>query len=117
MNTNQEDVKIEWQDETIEFTVEFSYSPGCKGTRDSFMGKAGMGPQLEPDEPAEVEIITVWGKDGNVECKNLKEEILDLIEAALWEYQEEHMADAAADRAESRYEAMMDAAEARADYY
>ena len=113
MSKDQEDVEIEWQEETIEFTVEFSYYAGCRGARDSLGGKAGMGPLITPDEGPEIDIIKVWGRDGEVECKNLKEEVSELIEKALWKRNEDNQNDYEADRAEARYEAMMDRYDAR----
>lgn len=48
----------------IEVTVEYTYHPFIRGARDSFNGRSGQGIQLEPDEPAYVEIDSVVTKLG-----------------------------------------------------
>ncbi len=45
-------------------TVHYNYHTGCKGARDSCGGVRGAGPPLEPDDPPEVEIERVVGRDG-----------------------------------------------------
>lgn len=66
--------------------VDYKFYKGRRGARDSFMGRAGAGPQLEPDEPAEVEIesIKLFGKEIEVSDKSLME-----IEEAIMESLEE----------------------------
>ena len=39
--------------------IYYTWYPPYKGARDSFMGRANAGAQLEPDEPAHVEIEKV----------------------------------------------------------
>ena len=62
-----------------EIEVTFDYYPGCPGQRDSFGGKAGAGPPLEPDEPPSLEFA----------CSNssidLTEEELVRAEQDAWE--------------------------------
>ena len=106
--SDEELVTITWYDEEITFTVEYSFHEAVRGARDSFMGKPGMGPQLEPDEPESLEIDIVWGRDGEVECKNLREEIYEIIEAELWKVQKSNKEDDAYDRAEARMDYLND---------
>jgi hypothetical protein len=40
-------------------TAEFKYYPPSRGARDSLGGKHGAGPPLEPDDPADIEIVSV----------------------------------------------------------
>ena len=101
MSKSQEDIEIEWQGEFINLTVEFSYYKGSRGRRDSLGGRSGMGPQLEPDEPPEVEILKAWNEDGDFA---LDDNIYVLIENALWKRRSENAHDAAADRAEAMME-------------
>ncbi len=44
-------------DEAIAVSVEWKYYPPHRGMRDSLCGKAGAGPQLEPDDPPELEFL------------------------------------------------------------
>ena len=105
------EIEIEWQGDYIEFTVEYRYSPPHRGARDSFGGKAGMGPQLEPDEPEYFEVQAVYHK--GKECKHLKDDVIELIDIELQDVGQQMIQDAEADRAEARYEAKMEAMEAR----
>lgn len=50
----------------ISINVEYKYHPATRGQRDSLGGVAGAGPALEPDEPAEVEILSVKDEKGNL---------------------------------------------------
>ena len=43
----------------VAIKVEYTIYPPHRGARDSFMGKAGAGAQLEPDEPAHIEIDNI----------------------------------------------------------
>lgn len=50
----------------VSIDVEYTYHPAHRGKRDSLMGKRGAGPQLEPDEPAHIEIeIAIDRETGN----------------------------------------------------
>jgi hypothetical protein len=53
------------EDKDVTVSVEYEYTPGCRGTRDSLGGVAGAGPALEPDEGPEVEILSAEMDDGN----------------------------------------------------
>ena len=46
-------------DESIEVEVEYSFSKGRRGARDSLGGVHGAGPPLEPDDPPKIEIRSV----------------------------------------------------------
>lgn len=71
---------------SISLIVEFYFTKGCHGLRDSFQGKAGTGPQLTPDEPDEYEItgvyITTGSKPTNI-LNLLSDDVLQLIERRL----------------------------------
>ena len=64
----------------LEIEVEFNFSKGRKGQRDSLGGKAGAGPPLEPDDPDEIEItavnLTLPTSPG---CKPVLKDISDLL--------------------------------------
>jgi hypothetical protein len=45
--------------------AEVTYHKAHRGARDSLCGVRGAGPQLEPDEPAEIEIGSVTDSEGN----------------------------------------------------
>lgn len=51
----------------ITVRVEYAHHRAIRGRRDSLCGVRGAGPQLEPDEPACVEIERVTGPDGELE--------------------------------------------------
>jgi hypothetical protein len=55
---------IEKDGEDCPVEVEYSYTKGCRGSRDSLGGVRGAGPPLEPDEPPEIEIVSVCAADG-----------------------------------------------------
>lgn len=61
--------------------VEFKFYKATRGARDSFMGKAGAGAQLEPDEPADIEIQSV--KFNGVEVDVSDKSIMEIEEAIL----------------------------------
>jgi hypothetical protein len=48
----------------LEVEVEYTFSKGCRGARDSLGGKAGAGPPLEPDEPDQILIDSVTDENG-----------------------------------------------------
>jgi len=50
----------------IELEVEYRYYKGYHGAHDSFGGKAGAGPALEPDEPPEIELVEVLHKNESI---------------------------------------------------
>jgi hypothetical protein len=52
-------------DKDFEVIAEVTYRKAHRGARDSLCGIRGAGPQLEPDEPAEIEIGTVTDAAGN----------------------------------------------------
>jgi hypothetical protein len=73
-------------DDDLEVEVEYTFSKGCRGARDSLGGKAGAGPPLEPDEPDEVEIDSVTDEKGT-EVDLTNEEITALEEKCLENYE------------------------------
>ncbi len=70
-------------DVEIPIDVEYSYYKGSKGARDSLGGIPGAGPALEPDEPASIEIESVFDKNG---CEiELTDKELEKIEQKIWD--------------------------------
>lgn len=72
--------------DVIEVAVEYTAYPAYRGKRDSLCGKRNAGPQLEPDEPAHVEIafVTNLATGEEVELTNAEQErIVDRIEDEL----------------------------------
>ena len=68
-----------------ELEVQYKFYPARRGARDSFMGKRGSGPQLEPDEPADVDILSIKFNGEEVELTDecydtLQEKIIQSIE-------------------------------------
>lgn len=57
-----------------EVEVEYSRSKARRGARDSCCGVRGAGAPLEPDEPEEVEILSVTDSAGNEVTLTPKEE-------------------------------------------
>lgn len=51
--------------EGVEIEVEYTFFKFRRGARDSFMGKRGAGPQLEPDEPSSVDLekVSIGGQE------------------------------------------------------
>ena len=49
-------ISSESTEQEFEVSIEYEYSPACRGLRDSY------GLQMEPDEPASVEIIAAKGR-------------------------------------------------------
>jgi hypothetical protein len=73
--------------------IDFNYSPPSKGARDSFNGRAGAGIQLEPDEPADIEITGVRLCDPDDLWEIITEESLptkDELLEAIWKYQDDY---------------------------
>ena len=52
-------------DTDFEVIAEVTYHKAHRGARDSLCGVRGAGPQLELDEPAEIEIGSVTDSEGN----------------------------------------------------
>jgi len=73
---------IERDDVEIKLDIEYTYYKGCRGARDSLCGKAGAGPQLEPDDEPEIEILSVKDENG-LEFELTKQEDEE-IEQKLW---------------------------------
>jgi hypothetical protein len=75
-------------DDDVEVTVEYDYTPACRGARDSFNGRPGAGLPLEPDEPESVDILDTYDQDGNgvtlspSEEQRAKEQILDQVHSS-----------------------------------
>lgn len=93
---------IEQHDDDLEVTVDFDYTAPCKGTR----GEYGL--QMEPDEPASIEIISIKTKDTTIDISTLDENMLDKIEQACFDYIELKIQEDAAERmAEDREERRM----------
>ena len=57
------------REDTHTVLVEYNYTAACRGRRDSLMGKANAGPPLEPDSPAEIEIVRVLDMETNAELE------------------------------------------------
>lgn len=64
------------------YEVEWTYHPPVRGARDSLGGVWGAGPPLEPDEPAEVEIVDVALQGIRIEYD---EALWRRLESAIWE--------------------------------
>lgn len=64
-------------------TVHYTYWRGCKGARDSCGGVRGVGPPLEPDDPPEVEIERVVGRDGKE--LELADDVLEVLRELCFE--------------------------------
>jgi len=62
-----------------EITVEYTYSPGCRGARDSLGGVRGAGQALEPDEPPSVEITKVLLSSPTLHDRKATEDIVDEV--------------------------------------
>lgn len=67
----------------VGLTIEYVYHKGRRGARDSFMGKAGAGPQIEPDEEPEIEIQSVKSYEDIYEL--LPNKIIEQVEEKIWE--------------------------------
>ena len=76
MKTHQSIVLVD-----VPITVDWTFSPGCRGARDSLGGIRGAGPPLEPDEPPEIEIVST--KLGSTEVE-LSDTDRETIEHELW---------------------------------
>lgn len=71
----------------LDIEVTYKYYKGSRGSRDSLGGKRGAGPQLEPDDPPEVEILSIVNlKDGVDLLDVVPSQDLDIIEAKCWEH-------------------------------
>jgi hypothetical protein len=75
---------IERDDKEIKIEVEYSAYKGCRGARDSLGGKAGAGPQLEPDEPPSIEIESATNIETGEDVELTKSEE-NKIESELWD--------------------------------
>ena len=74
-------------DEDVEVTIDFNYTPPCKG---SYEG----GLQMEPDEPADVEILSIKttpGKEIPIDALNKTQ--LWSIEEACFDWVDENKCD------------------------
>jgi len=90
-------------DETeLNISVEYSYSPGCKGSRDRY------GRLEEPDDPEELEINSVVDVD-TMEEMELTEDEMESVESDAWEDVRGTLKDAEYERGEAMYEARQDA--------
>ena len=95
---------IEVEDITVSVEVEYSYTKGCRGARDSLCGVRGAGPPLEPDEPPEVEILKVTAEDGQEILEKLDSSEIEGLEEKAFEDQAGRYADAMEQRAEAQAE-------------
>jgi hypothetical protein len=79
---------------TMEHKVEvkFDYRRAHKGARDSINGVMGAGPQLEPDEPAELEFIHARKEPGGLYIELSDEEIVE-AESQAWQEREDALMD------------------------
>jgi hypothetical protein len=75
---------IERDDEEIKLEITYSSYAGCRGARDSLGGKAGAGAQLEPDEPASIEIESVIDMETGFDFELTRAEE-NKIENELWD--------------------------------
>ena len=82
-------------EDDIDVKVMYQFYPACRGARDSLCGMRNAGPQLEPDEPASVEITKVFSElmgeiEVDEETKNkLEEEIAEYLSEDHREYERE----------------------------
>ena len=90
------------REEEMAVTVTYSYSKGCRGTRDSLGGVRGAGPPLEPDEPPSVDIMRVIASDGADYESDLTENERKRIEIECLEREADKYADAMEAREERR---------------
>ena len=70
----------------IELDVEYKFHKGGPGARDSLGGKANAGPPLEPDDPGEMEILSIKYAGNDFD---LSDEQREKIEAECWEDMED----------------------------
>ena len=84
--------------------VEYSYTKGCRGSRDSCCGVPGAGPPLEPDEPPKVEIESVQNFPGIDILPVLTKAQVERLEEQAFE----HVADQYEEIMEARAEGQMD---------
>lgn len=64
-----------------EITVEFNYTPPCPGSRGDY------GLQMEPDDPADVELIEIKNAKGNIiDIDSLDKKVISIIEEACFNY-------------------------------
>jgi hypothetical protein len=64
-----------------EVTVEFNYTPPCKGSHGNY------GLQMEPDEPADIELIEIKDVKGNIiDIDSLDKKVISVIEEACFNY-------------------------------
>ena len=89
------------REDSFTIEVEYSYSKGGRGSRDSLCGVRGAGPPLEPDEPPDVEIVRVVKAETGEEIELYPDELTRVRELCF-----EDVADRAEARAEARLEAM-----------
>jgi hypothetical protein len=64
----------------VELKVYYTWYPPHKGARDSFMGRSNVGPQLEPDEPAFIEIEKVCAPMSNTIEPEITSLLIDWID-------------------------------------
>ena len=63
-NPTKRHIDITLDDVTgVNLRVEYIFYPSSRGSRDSLNGVRGAGPQLEPDEPADIEITSIITPD------------------------------------------------------
>jgi hypothetical protein len=77
------DTTIERDEIEISITVDYSHSRARRGRRDSLCGVPGAGAPLEPDEPEDIEILSVTGPDGKE--MDLSDAELERIEQQCWD--------------------------------
>lgn len=67
-------------EDDIDVKVAYQFHSACRGARDSLCGVRNAGPQLEPDEPASVEILKIFNIATGAEIEVDKEQEEALIE-------------------------------------
>jgi hypothetical protein len=72
--------------------VEYAFSRGRSGTRDSVNGKRGAGPPLEPDDADELELLSVNIIGGIDISQHLSPLELKALERQCWEDLRYHLA-------------------------
>jgi hypothetical protein len=68
-------------DDETDVTVEFNYTPPCPGSRGDY------GLQMEPDEPADIELIEIKDTKGSIiDIDSLDKKVISAIEEACFDH-------------------------------
>lgn len=80
---------IEVEVHGVPVLCEYTVIPACRGARDSFNGIRGAGIQLEPDEPAYINLLKVETLDGTDITDLLSQRIERELEEKIMEEMED----------------------------